>query len=441
MKRVLIIAYYYPPLADVGSRRTVRFVSHMTKYGWEPTVLTVKNADPNFCLIGDELAPIDIKVSRVLSLFNLYLVVGKLNGGLHRIGKICPLIKPNLNLQDLLYIPDPIPGWLPMAYVRGKKLVRNQNFDLIYASVKPFGGALLALFLSKRFGIPFIVDVRDPLSIKTLKGRAPLSFKDRFICKYERKIVEHCKKFILTASTTEIAYKREYPEFRHKFNTVHNGFDKTKDLAVDFCLSEKLALRNEGNSWHYSNFIIIYLGNFYAGTLDPVPFFQAIKSLFDEDIKFRENILFAYLGENTKWLVDISSRFNLQKNIKYLGRKSRDQMMAYVRVSDLFFIRNPYPTNIGAKLFDGLAVNIPILSTYTHPEVEQLIKEYALEHSILYGEDVEEIKSALRFHFCNRKPSLRTFNTKFINDFSPEKLTKQLCSIFDDSISANSRST
>ena len=44
MKRVLMIAYHFPPLAgSSGIQRTLRFVQHLPKFGWEPLVLS---ADP-----------------------------------------------------------------------------------------------------------------------------------------------------------------------------------------------------------------------------------------------------------------------------------------------------------------------------------------------------------------------------------------------------------
>ena len=41
MKRVLMIAYHFPPLAgSSGIQRTLRFVQHLPALGWEPMVLT-----------------------------------------------------------------------------------------------------------------------------------------------------------------------------------------------------------------------------------------------------------------------------------------------------------------------------------------------------------------------------------------------------------------
>ena len=41
MKRVLMVAYHFPPLAgSSGIQRTLRFVQQLPSFGWQPLVLT-----------------------------------------------------------------------------------------------------------------------------------------------------------------------------------------------------------------------------------------------------------------------------------------------------------------------------------------------------------------------------------------------------------------
>ena len=49
MKKVLFIAYLYPPIANSGTRRSLEFVNHLPDNGWEPIVLTVANPAPKVC--------------------------------------------------------------------------------------------------------------------------------------------------------------------------------------------------------------------------------------------------------------------------------------------------------------------------------------------------------------------------------------------------------
>ena len=39
MFKVLVIAYYFPPMGLSGVQRTLKFVKYLKNYNWEPTVL------------------------------------------------------------------------------------------------------------------------------------------------------------------------------------------------------------------------------------------------------------------------------------------------------------------------------------------------------------------------------------------------------------------
>src|SRR5690625_7288750 len=41
-KRLLVIAYYFPPMGLSGVQRIARFVKYLPDNGWKPTVLTVR---------------------------------------------------------------------------------------------------------------------------------------------------------------------------------------------------------------------------------------------------------------------------------------------------------------------------------------------------------------------------------------------------------------
>ena len=51
MRRVLIVAYYFPPVGGIGSIRLAGFASHLPQFGSEPTVLapesTPHRSDPS----------------------------------------------------------------------------------------------------------------------------------------------------------------------------------------------------------------------------------------------------------------------------------------------------------------------------------------------------------------------------------------------------------
>src|SRR2546421_9297656 len=42
-RRVLVVTYTFPPTGGAGVQRIVKFIKYLHEFGWQPTVLTVRN--------------------------------------------------------------------------------------------------------------------------------------------------------------------------------------------------------------------------------------------------------------------------------------------------------------------------------------------------------------------------------------------------------------
>ena len=66
--RVLVITYFFPPVGGVGVQRTLKYVTYLPRWGWEPVV--VAPGDPAFPVrdpsLMSTLAP-DLEVHRTAS--------------------------------------------------------------------------------------------------------------------------------------------------------------------------------------------------------------------------------------------------------------------------------------------------------------------------------------------------------------------------------------
>ena len=65
-----MLCYYYPPLVDVGCKRSVAFSKYFKKHGWIPHVLSVKNPDRTFCSVGDDATPAGVHTEYSYSIIN-----------------------------------------------------------------------------------------------------------------------------------------------------------------------------------------------------------------------------------------------------------------------------------------------------------------------------------------------------------------------------------
>lgn len=161
MKKVLVIAYLYPPIFNSGTRRSLEFVNHLPDNGWEPTVLTVADPPASECdpSLLDEVRPgtrivrvpfWDASLARSLgAAFGFLFGAKRIAAGLH------------WRIRRYWSVPDDCASWIPTAVAAIRELHAETPFDVIYASGSPWSSFLVAERASKLTGVPFVVDYRD----------------------------------------------------------------------------------------------------------------------------------------------------------------------------------------------------------------------------------------------------------------------------------------
>lgn len=138
MRRVLMVSPQFPPDTGAGAHRVRLLAPHLPEYGWEPTVLSV---DPRDCetrldagLLG--LVPRDLRVVRCRAWparWTRRLGVG------------------DLGLRAL-----------PGLHRAATALLARETFDALFITIFPTYPAVLGPVLSRRFGVPFVLDYIDP---------------------------------------------------------------------------------------------------------------------------------------------------------------------------------------------------------------------------------------------------------------------------------------
>jgi glycosyltransferase involved in cell wall biosynthesis len=161
MKKVLVIAYLYPPIFNSGTRRSLEFVNHLPDHGWTPTVLTVANPDPAYCdsTLLDEVRP-GTRVERApLWSDHIGRKIGTLLARWLDPERVAAAIQ--WRVHRFWNVPDASACWGPMAVKRAVELHAQEGFDAIYATGWPWTSFLVAEKVGRRTGVPFVVDYRD----------------------------------------------------------------------------------------------------------------------------------------------------------------------------------------------------------------------------------------------------------------------------------------
>lgn len=277
MKRVLIVAYYFPPSGGSGVQRVLKYVQYLRDFGWEPVVLTVRDAyfparDPSLL----EEIPRDIKVirTRIAEFHGFYRrLTGTPKGAaidvntLRREGaKRSPTARIAELLRSTFFIPDTRIGWLGPAVRAGLYAIAKEKIDVLYSSSPPYTCALVSRALKRRSRLPWIAGFRDPWTgfITTPKRWAIPAKIDRA---FEQAVFQE-------ADAVEVAWRgimkdalRKYPGLpAEKFHHLPNGLDRHDYPAVP--------PRARGDD----RFTVTYTGSMY-GLRNPEAFLEAIEGL------------------------------------------------------------------------------------------------------------------------------------------------------------------
>lgn len=420
----LMLCYYYPPLVDVGSQRSVAFARGMTAQGWAPHVLTVKNPDRDFCLLGNAVPPPEVPHSRVCSLLNPYRPLGKLNGLLARVLGLAGVELQRNPFYDLFCVPDAFWGWIPLAIGKGLALVREKRLDTLYVSCSPFSAGLIGTGLKAATGLPLVLDFRDPFALPEVAHGHPPAFRRQMEQAIEAFLLSRTDLLVVTSEETREAYLTRYPFLEGRCFTVHNGFE-----------AEFLPARRPAP---YERFTVVFAGQFcfYRPRIAPYTdaFFGALSLLKREGRIHASDFQFLFYGEegDREQILALAGNYGIADLVHVHPRVSRKEVLRIVTRSHLQLLRIPQPM-IATKLFEAIALGIPQLAPIPEGEAARILRRYSPGSPIVTDPDPAKVAEALeRTISAYRRGEVPPNDvTGFLTHYSRESLTLKLMEIME----------
>ncbi len=424
-KKVLILAYYFPPFGMGGVQRVLKFAKYLPHFGWKPYVLTVKDVEywAKDSSLLEELPP-EAEVVRTGSFDPLRISFISKNLFKKRKRKDGSARDNAVRVPKIfswLFFPDTKVGWIPFALMRGLFLCRKEKLDLIFSTSPPPSLHLTAYLLKLITGIPWIADFRDPWIGYKLEN-FPTPFHLFLKKKMERLIVKKADSVITANPAIKGDFERRHPHAKN-ICLIDQGYDE-EDFGEDRHCSSEI-------------FTIGYLGTF-SPDCDPEPIFAALRELFDQKLIPEDNMKFIHVGLSVGIDLDnLIEKYGLKKAFKKKGylphRKALDQMKD---VSLFLLITSEDPRVFPAKTFEYLPFRRPILEVVPkRSEIAKMILETGLG-KVVSTKDHSGIKEALLFYYDEQiKGSLDVnISTQKIKMYERKSLTRKLASIFEEII-------
>jgi hypothetical protein len=347
MRRVLFIAYLYPPIANSGTRRSLSFANHLPDFGWEPLVLTVADPDPKHLdnALLAEIRP-GTHVERVPKASRqLANRIAKLAGSKQR-GRLADALE--WRISSLLQVPDESAGWYPMAVRRGVELHKSHGFDVIYASGSPWTSFLVARAIAAKTCCPYILDYRDPWrATGTVAWDRQTAMQMRFGPFLERRAGSNATAVITTTPTFILAIREACGA--KTVLSITNGFEPA-DFECDAVRPDDGLVR------------IAYTGVWRPG-YGPDALYRAVRRLKDQASPHLRRLKIVTAGFSP----GPAQQFGIEDVVEELGRVDHLRAVQIMKTADMLYlpVSDGYYANasLPGKLFEYLGSTTPIVAS------------------------------------------------------------------------------
>lgn len=329
MKKILFITFDYPPSSAPGALRSKVICQTLVENDIAPIVLTSKSNK----LIEKRHSKSSIRVERVKSIDALKLL--------------------SIRGRSLSWfaLPDRWWPWTITGYKKGLSIINTNNIGLIMVTIPTYSAGVMSLLLSKKSGLPLIVDLRDPFRFRYDPENVPAHFLFQWI---ERLLLTKAERVITTTKECAHYYSQLYPQIDpSRFVHIANGFDE-----------DIFATLPSGSIKKEKKFILLHSGTLYSIGRDPQALLFAISLLKKQKVICSTTFQLVVRG-SPAWpnLEKHIKQLNLEKLVIFKEANSYNESLIEMKqASALVIIQGDiFKTQIPSKLYDYLACSKPIL--------------------------------------------------------------------------------
>jgi glycosyltransferase involved in cell wall biosynthesis len=385
MRKVLVVAYYFPPVGGGGVQRTLKAVKYLPTNGWQPIVLSAR---PPARYPQDPSLTAEIPSQTSVIRTRAFLAPGWL-----------PWRIRHLVTRWLLLVDEQI-GWLPFAVRQGQTMTQRDDISAIYTTSAPITAHLIGLRLKRLTGLPWIADWRDPW-IGNFSASFATPWHEQLAARLERQIVHAADRSTVVSEPMRQALLARYPDLApERVLTLPNGFDPSDFQGVQPLGQES------------GRMVIVYSGSFYGQRQSPRPFLLGLDAALATDPNQRQTLRVRFVGNTGALTMRLVEELGLDDVVKFTGYLPHRESIGHLLGADLLLVvigDGPGSEAVfTGKIFEYLASGRPILALTPAGAAADLLVETGAA-TIVTPEDVPAIaRQILALHQCWRTGQLHS---------------------------------
>ncbi|TQD40150.1 glycosyltransferase family protein [Haloflavibacter putidus] len=428
MKKVLIVAYYWPPAGGPGVQRWLNFVKYLPEFGIEPIVYVPEN--PSYPIIDKslekEILP-QLKIIKkpILEPYKLASLFAKketkeISAGLIKTKeKTSVLQEVLLAIRGNLFIPDARKFWVKPSVSFLKTYLQENEIKTIITTGPPHSLHLIGLKLQQALNITWIADFRDPWTSigyhKKLKLSKTSAKKHREL---EKEVLQNASHIITTSFST----KKEFEQLTPKsVSVITNGYETYKKPVVK----------------PDNYFTVAHIGSLLSER-NPKMLWQALSELTRENKAFKEAFRLLLVGKVSTVVEQMLRKFELGSYLDKKGYVTHEEAIKFQYESNLLLLieidKPETQAIIPGKLFEYLYTKKPILAIGPENwDVQIILTQVGAGQSFLYNQKNAIKKDILKVFeaYQENKSQLQLHD---LEEFSRKNLTKKLSKLIESAV-------
>lgn len=395
-RRLLIVAYFFPPVGGVGVERTLKHVTYLPESGWQAVVIAPRNSAYRVVDEGSLVRiPAGTQVHRALTFEPAHarrLMARILGRRAHPSGSAPSAARPSsagiggglrgavnavwATVIPLVFFPDQQLLWVPAAILAGWRAHRSNPVDAIYSSSPPVSGHLAAMVLKGLIDRPWIADFRDPWIGNAFAPELRMPHR-RMQASLERQIVTRANLVVLATAELREQYLARYPSLGSRLVHIPNGYDLgelTKDALA--------ATPTDDSTQRTGQFHLIHAGSLY-GERELNIFLDGVGEVLKRRPELRDRLRVDFVGWFNASNMAVAARRlpEFEPVVHHLGLRPRPEAIARERSADAALVllaRDPASGGgaiAPAKMYEYIGLDLPILAVAPHGAIRKILEE------------------------------------------------------------------
>ena len=445
--RVLMVAYYFPPLSGSGVFRSIKFAKYLPLFGWQPTVISADRPPNGWNFADDSLTaeiPSDMEVIRIPDLINtnradslsmeriqavLQFLYGILRHSPEADQIFSQMTRSPEGIAQLFRFPCVMLSW---AYDVVQYIEKNMDVDkfrVIYTTSGPRSAHLIGFYMKQKYGIPWVADYRDPWTFNAYGAEYDATNPKQKLLFELESILLHQADCNLTVEDGLIeSYRKHFNLPKERIISITNGYDEEdfSALSVPKKQTEK--------------FTICYSGLIYTHTQSLAPICSALKQLSNEKKINLSKINLCFVGATNKDNQATMKEFGLEGIFTHTGYVSHQEALQSNLDANILLLlvgdEDKFKPIYTGKIFEYLRSGRPILALAPKGGVvDQILRESGHGQAFL-SMQITEIKDMIlqEYRKWEKGQISVSLHSPVIERFERKVLTEQLANVLSGAV-------